>query len=49
MLPGYPTPGWTTTQVYPAREAPGWRATGATRGSRPGPSAWDSKRVGVAP
>jgi len=22
MLPGYPTPGWATTQVYPAREAP---------------------------
>ena len=23
MLPGYPTPGWATTQVYPAREALG--------------------------
>jgi hypothetical protein len=21
MLPGYPAPGWATTQVYPAREA----------------------------
>ena len=22
MLPGYPAPGWATTQVYPARNSP---------------------------
>ena len=27
--PPYPTPGWATTQVYPARITPRWRAGSA--------------------